>query len=111
MQRKQQARKADSLLATLLASARVGLMLVGIGGLAIVMFREDGLLQQGLAFMLGSGTRLVVTLFAAFLLYLFWRWLNAAPGGGTTKRGDIPMYAMMALGAFFLFRLITTGAL
>jgi hypothetical protein len=47
----------------------------------------------------------------AVVVYFFWRWLNAAPDGKASKRGDIPMYAMMAVGAFFLFRLFTTGSL
>lgn len=108
---KYEGKKADSLVDTLLAIGRVGLMLLGIIGIAFEVFREDGLLNRWLKSLFSSTEGLVTALVIALALYLFWRWINAAPDGNATKRGDIPLYAMMAVGAFFLYRLITTGSL
>jgi hypothetical protein len=104
-------KKADSLVDTILAVGRVGLMLVGIIGIAVEMFREDGLLKRWLKSLFSSTEGLMTAVVIAVVVYFFWRWLNAAPDGKASKRGDIPMYAMMAVGAFFLFRLFTTGSL
>lgn len=104
-------KKADSTLDTVLSVGRVGLMLLGIIGIAVEIFREDGLLKRWLKSLFSSTEGLVTGLVIAVVLYIFWRWLNAAPDGKATKRGDIPLYAMMAVGAFFLYRLITTGSL
>ncbi len=104
-------KKADSLVDTILAVGRVGLMLVGIIGIAVEMFREDGLLKRWLKSLFSSTEGLMTAVVIAVVVYFFWRWLNAAPDGKASKRGDIPMYAMMAVGAFFLFKLFTTGSL
>jgi hypothetical protein len=104
-------KKADSLVDTILAVGRVGLMLVGIIGIAVEMFREDGLLKRWLKSLFSSTEGLMTAAVIAIAVYFFWHWLNAAPDGKGSKRGDIPMYAMMAVGAFFLFRLFTTGSL
>lgn len=104
-------KKADSLVDTILAVGRVGLMLVGIIGIAVEMFREDGLLKRWLKSLFSSTEGLMTAVAIAVVVYFFWRWLNAAPDGKASKRGDIPMYAMMAVGVFFLFRLFTTGSL
>lgn len=104
-------KKADSTVDTILAVARVGLMLVGLIGIAVEMFREDGLLKRWLKSLFSSTEGFITALVIVVVLYFFWRWINDAPGGNASKRGDIPMYAMMAVGAFFLFRLFTTGSL
>lgn len=104
-------KKADSLVDTILAVGRVGLMLVGIIGIAVEMFREDELLKRWIKALFSSTEGLMTAVVIAVVVYFFWRWLNAAPDGKASKRGDIPMYAMMAVGAFFLFRLFTTGSL
>lgn len=104
-------KKPDSMLETVLAVGRVSLMLLGIIGIAYEVFREDGLLKQWLKSLFSSTGGLAGAVIMALVLYLFWRWMNAAPDGKATKRGDIPLYAMMAIGAFFLYRLITTGSL
>lgn len=103
-------KKADSTLDTVLAVGRVGLMLVGLIGIAVEIFREDGLLKRWLKSLFSSTEGLVTAVAIAIVVYFFWRWMNAAPDGKATKRGDIPLYAMMAVGAFFLYRLFTTGS-
>ena len=99
--------KADNLTETLLSVIRVGLLLVGIIGLAVSLFQGDGWLTQ----LLGNVFNLAGTSFRSlliFVIYLLNRWLTSSTGKASS-RGDLPLYLMMAIGAFFLFRLITTG--
>jgi hypothetical protein len=102
-------RKPDSLLSTLLAVSRFGLMLLGIIGISVEIFRDNGWLKQliGKAFA-SPGTLLLIPLAIGALYLLDKAITNAA--GTASKKGDIPLYIMMAIGAFFLFRLITTGS-
>jgi hypothetical protein len=37
--------------------------------------------------------------------------MSSANPGESKKAGNLPMYAMMAVGAFYLFRFVTTGSL
>lgn len=103
--------KPDSLPKTVIALMQMGLMLIGIVGIAVEVFRDQGIIQQLLSRMFSSGSSLAGGLFVLFLLYLFWRWINSAPSGSRSRRGDIPMYLMMGIGIFFLLRLFTTGNL
>lgn len=102
-------KQADSLLDTLLAVGRFGLMLIGIIGISVEIFRDNGWLKQliGKAFA-SPGTLLLIPLAIGALYVLDKVITNAA--GTASKKGDIPLYIMMAIGAFFLFRLITTGS-
>lgn len=104
-------KKADSLVETLLALGRVGLLLLGIIGIAYELFRTDGLLKRWLASLFSSTEGVVVAVLIAIALYIAWRWTNAAPDGRASRRGDIPLYGMMAVGAYFLYRLLSTGTL
>ena len=101
--------KPESLLSILLAVFRLGLMLIGIIGLAVHLFHNEGWLDHALDWIF-SGTWTMLAIPAAILaLYLANRWLTTPRRGELSKRGDLPLYAMMAIGVFFLFRLAYTG--
>jgi hypothetical protein len=100
--------KSDNLLATLFAILRVCLLLTGIIGLSISIFRDDGWLTQLLARMFSSTMGMVSIFLLILVAYMLNRWLTA-PTGKASSRGDFPLKIMMAIGAFFLYRLITTG--
>ena len=101
--------KPDSLLDTIFAVSRFGLMLIGIIGISVELFRDNGWLKQliGKAFS-SPGMLLIIPLVIGAFFVLDKVITNAA--GTASKKGDIPLYIMMAIGAFFLFRLITTGS-
>ncbi|HYD34169.1 MAG TPA: hypothetical protein VEA39_06310 [Methylophilaceae bacterium] len=101
--------KPDTLLSTLAAVGRFGLMLLGIIGISVEIFRDNGWLKQliGKAFA-SPGTLLFIPL-AIGALFLLDKVITDA-AGKASKKGDIPLYIMMAIGAFFLYRLVTTGA-
>lgn len=100
--------KQDSVLTTLAAVGRLSLMLIGLIGLSVEIFRDKGWLKLLLNKMLDSPLGLASFPVAIVVLYLLNRWLSSASHGKVAK-GDFPMYFMMAVGAFFLFQLITTG--
>jgi hypothetical protein len=100
--------KQDSVFTTLAAVGRLGLMLIGLIGLSVEIFRDKGWLKQLLGKMLDSPLGLASFPIAIVILYLLNLWLSGASNGKVAK-GDFPMYFMMAVGAFFLYELITTG--
>jgi membrane protein insertase Oxa1/YidC/SpoIIIJ len=44
------------------------------------------------------------------VLYILNRWMSTSDGKASSGKGNLPLYIMMAIGAFFLYRLITTGS-
>lgn len=100
----------ESKLSVLLATIRMGLMLVGIFGIAFEMFRENGWLAKLLGSMFNSTTSMVLTAVALVGLWLLNRWISTPDKSEAKKVGDVPMYAMMAVGAYYLYRLLITGS-
>ena len=101
--------QAESKMGTLAAVVRMGLMLIGIAGLAMELFRDDGWLKKGLAKLFESTTSMMFIPVIIFVLWLLNRWMSSGNKGETRKSGELPMYAMMAAGAYYLFMLVTTG--
>lgn len=102
-------KKADNLVDTLLSIARLGLMLLGILGITVDLFNDDGIFRTLLGKAFQSTSSVVVTIIIGIMVYFFNRWLTTVDGQAS-KKGDIPLYAMMAVGAYFLYRLISTGS-
>ncbi len=103
--------KPDTLLNTLAAVGRITLMLVGLVGIAVEIFREDGLLKQLISKLFNSSVWYLYILFGAAVLYFLNKWMATSDGKASSGKGDLPLYIMMAIGAFFVFRLVTTGSL
>jgi hypothetical protein len=101
-------KKSDNLIATLLAIIRVGLLLIGILGLTLSIFRDDGWLSQFLGKIFSSSMGLASIPLIILAVYLINRWITP-PTGKASSRGDLPLYIVMAIGAYYLFRLMTTG--
>lgn len=102
--------KPDSLLATLAAAGRIGLVIIGLIGLSVEIFRDNGWLKQLLGKLFSSSLGLAAIPIAIIVIYFVNRWLSSASDGKASAKGDLPLYLMMAIGAFFLFNLITTGS-
>jgi hypothetical protein len=101
--------KPDSLLETILASLRLGLCLLGIIGLSVETFRDNGWLKRALSGLIESESVLIAIPLIFIGLFLANRLLSAPTDGKSTVVGDMPLYLMMGIGGFFLFKLITTG--
>lgn len=103
--------KPDSLLGNLAAIGKMLLMIVGIIGIALEFFKSDGVLSTILSKLFQSTTTMLFIPVIIFVLWLLNRMMSSNKKGETNKSGDLPMYIMMAIGAFYLFRLITTGSM
>lgn len=101
--------KPDTVVKTIISVANVVLLIIGIIGIAVQFFRNDGWLRQILSKMLDSNMGLASIPVVLLVLYLINRYASSAADGKASDRGNLPLYIMMAIGAFFLFRLITTG--
>jgi hypothetical protein len=95
--------KAESKLSVLIAIVRMGLVIAGIIGIAMEMFRENGWLSKLLNKLFESTTTMMFIPVIIFVLWLLNRWISSPNKSETKKSGDFPMYIMMAIGAFYLF--------
>ncbi|MDD2833114.1 MAG: hypothetical protein PHD12_03765 [Methylotenera sp.] len=102
--------KAESKLSVLYAMIRMGLMLVGIIGLAIELFKDEGLFSKIMNKLFESTTTMLWIPVIIFALWLANRWMSSPNKSETKKSGDFPMYIMMAIGAYYVYRLYTTGS-
>ncbi len=100
--------KAESKRSVLMAIIRMGLLLAGIAGLAIEFFKDGGLVIKAMSWLFDSGTRMLLIPVIILVLWLMNRWISAEGKGEVKKSGEFPMYLMMALGAFFIFKYLTS---
>lgn len=101
--------KPETAMSGILAALKMGLMILGLIGIAIEIFREDGWLKTLLAKLFESTTTMLFIPVIIFVLWLLNRMMSSNKKGEINKSGDLPMYIMMGIGAYYLFRLITTG--
>jgi len=102
--------KPESKASVLAATIRMGLMLVGITGLALELFREDSWLSTLMSKLFESTTSMLMIPVIILALWVVNKWVSSPNKSETKKSGDLPMYFMMAVGVFYLFRLYTTGS-
>lgn len=89
-----------------------GLILLGIGGIAYHLFRDDGWFSQGLGALWNAQYQApvmtIILIIAAFFVFKALR--GAQIGGNRESRiPDFILFAFIATGIFFLGRLMTTG--
>lgn len=102
--------QADTPLKTALSVAGMGLMVVGILGIALEFFKEDGAIGKIWDWLWEDTTHLIAIPAVIFALWLFNHWITSSAKGEIKKAGNTPMYIMIAIGAFYLFRFISTGS-
>lgn len=101
--------QADTLAKTLMSVAGMALLAFGLIGIAMEFFKGDGVLSSIWDWLWQDTSHLIAIPAVAFMLWLFNNFLTSSAKGEKKKAGDIPMYIMMAIGAFYLFRFVTTG--
>lgn len=95
--------KPDTLLQTLGSVGSMVLMLIGIVGLAMDFFKEDGLLGKVFSFFFSStGTMLLIPV-VIFVFWLLNRWISTPSKNETKKSGNLPMYIMMLVGVYYIY--------
>jgi len=102
--------KADSLLSNILAVGQLVLIILGIAGLSLDVFREHGWLQVWFSQLFQSSTSMLIIPVIIFCLWSVNRWFTSPKKAEMARYGDAPMYVMMAVGCYYLFKLITSGA-
>jgi len=85
------------------------LVLLGLIGLGIEFFKDGGLIKTLFGRLFESTAGILLIPVIIFAGWLFNRWTSSPSKTEKSKAGDIPMYLMMAIGAFYLFRIIFTG--
>lgn len=103
--------KPDSTFDTIKSVVSMILMVLGIAGLSIDMFREGGLLGKLVDTVFRSTTSMLLIPLIIGVLWLINRMISSADKGGTKKSGNLPMFLMVLVGAYYAFRLATTGGL
>lgn len=101
--------KADTLGKTLLSVASFALMLIGIIGMMIEFFKGDGMLSRAWDWLWLDNSHLFTIPVVAAALWMLNNLMSSPKKEESKKAGNIPMYAMMAVGAFYLFRFLSTG--
>ncbi|WP_047550347.1 hypothetical protein [Methylotenera sp. G11] len=99
----------ESHLSSIFALLRMALMLVGIFGITFELFRENGWLSKLLGNIIDSTASTLLTVVALLVLWLLNRMLSSPSKSETKRIGDAPMYIMMAIGAYYLYRVFTLG--
>jgi hypothetical protein len=94
----------------LAAIALVGLVVLGLGGVIYKLFKPEGLGSSLLGYLWDKSPWLVwLAAFAVAAITLAGR--HAAIGTRGTRGGNVFTYLLVALGVFFLFKLLITGSL
>ena len=101
--------QADTLVKTLTSVGGLILMLIGLAGLGMEFFKDGGVLTKALSWLFDTTTHMMLIPVIIGLLWLMNRMMSSTNPNESKKSGNIPMYAMMAIGAFYLFRFVTTG--
>jgi hypothetical protein len=101
--------QADTLLKTLSSVGGFLLVIIGLIGIGMEFFKDGGWLKTALAWLFESTTHMMFIPVIIFAAWLFNHFISSSAKGEKKKSGDIPMYAMMAVGAYYVFRLVTTG--
>lgn len=100
----------ESKLSVLLAIVRMVLMGFGLVGVALELFREGGWLSKLMSKVFESTTTMLLIPAIILALWLLNRWLSTPNKSETKKSGDIPMYAMIAIGVYYIYKIFTTGS-
>ena len=106
--------KTDTLIDTLLAIGQFLLILMGLIGISVQIFGDQGVLNRLLTKLMAieSLTAVVALPFLFVIFVVFKSWFVKTKGDeATSAYGNFLMYVMMAVGAFFIFRYLTTGSL
>ena len=101
--------QADTLVKTLTSVGGLILMLIGIAGIAMEFFKDGGVLTKAISWLFDTTTHMMLIPVIVAVLWLANRMMSSTNPNESKKAGNLPMYIMMAIGAFYLFRLLTTG--
>ncbi|MDR2874867.1 MAG: hypothetical protein LBV44_02920 [Methylobacillus sp.] len=110
--------RPESLITTLKAIAMIGLIGLGIVGLAITLFGENGVADDLFTRLMDPKSRVsIASLIVPVALVLILTYIIKNQVRRSSEKslaevlGSMAMYAMMCVGLYFLYHLITVGTL
>lgn len=104
--------RPDSLLDVLLSAGQLALVAVGLIGIAVQFFRDKGWLKQWLSALMDTSMSTVVVAVPVIVIgYLVGQaWLGRhSERESSNLIADVMLYVMMLVGAWVIFRFVTTG--
>lgn len=101
--------EADTPIKTIISTAKFGLVVLGLVGISVEFFRDDGWLKTLITKILNSSIGAWWFLIIAILLFILNRIITDNTTGKASKRGNLPFHVMMLIGGFFLYRLAVYG--
>jgi hypothetical protein len=106
-------RRPDSFTSLLVALVQLVLLLLGMIGISVHLFRQNGWISQIVGHVLETWSFTAIAaiplLAAAYLILTNWYTKNFTKDA-QEKVTNLMLFAMMGVGAFFLFRLISSGS-
>ncbi|HSR01202.1 MAG TPA: hypothetical protein VLM20_00225 [Methylophilaceae bacterium] len=96
--------KPDTLLQTITSVVSMLLMIIGIVGIATDFFREDSWIINMFAFFFESTAKMLLLPVLIFVLWLINRWISSPNKDKKNKSGNLPMYIMMLVGVYYVYR-------
>ena len=82
----------------------------GLVGVALELFREGGWLSKLMSKVFESTTTMLLIPVIILALWLLNRWLRTPNKSETKRSGDLPMYIMIAIGIYYIYKIFTTGS-
>jgi hypothetical protein len=101
--------KPDGAWQILQALLTLGLMVCGFIGIAIHVFGSDNGPADWLQWITASAWNGALTAIGLVSAFAFHRYITHTSTQQRRSASDLPVYAMMLLGAYFIYRLLTTG--
>lgn len=101
--------KADTPLQNIISVVSMVLMIVGIVGIALEFFKTDGWLSKSLSYLFQSTTHMMLIPLIVGGLWLVNRWISTPNKTETKKSGNLPMYIMMLIGVYTIYRYATAS--
>jgi hypothetical protein len=98
--------RPDTLLQTLTSVGSMALMVIGIIGIATDFFKEDSWIKKTFAYLFQSTGTIMLIPLIAFVLWLLNRWISSPSKDKKKKSGNLPMYLMMVIGAYYVYQFL-----
>jgi hypothetical protein len=87
----------------------LGLMVCGFIGIAVHVFGSDQGPTDWLAWIAASPLNIALTVIGLVSAFAFHRYITHISTQQRRSASNLPVYAMMLLGAYFIYQLISTG--
>ena len=107
-------RKSDSPIDAILSLGQLVLIVIGLVGISMQVFGDQGLLSRLLRKLMAIESAMALAaipiLFVIFMVLKNW-FVTTKGDEATSSYGNLLMYVMMGIGAFFIYRYLSTGSL